>query len=259
MGQKNKFTIGADPELFLQDQAGHFVSAIGKFGGTKQRPKPLTGIPGCFIQEDNVAVEFNIPPVVTTHAFVKNVRACLSEIEKRAAAFNLKLAIVPAAVFDKAQLNHPNALHFGCDPDFNVWTLAINPPPNTTNKRLRSCGGHIHIGYPGDWVGLGRAMDLFVGCPSIVFDPDKNRRKLYVKAGTVRKKPYGLEWRTASNYWLKSKDLMEMVFSQTLAAIAFVENKREIPVDAGRAIINCINKSDHDLLRKLTVQYNLDY
>ena len=32
-------TIGADPEVFVKDDTGQVVSAIGIIGGTKEKPK----------------------------------------------------------------------------------------------------------------------------------------------------------------------------------------------------------------------------
>ena len=56
------FMIGSDPELFLEDANGKVISAIGKIGGTKKRPKPVKALgKGFAIQEDNVLLEYNTP------------------------------------------------------------------------------------------------------------------------------------------------------------------------------------------------------
>ena len=44
------FTLGADPELFLVDTSGKFISSVGKIGGTKDKPQPVGE--GCLIQEE---------------------------------------------------------------------------------------------------------------------------------------------------------------------------------------------------------------
>ena len=55
------FSIGCDPEFFLlKNKQPH--SAIDLVGGTKEKPKPLPKGKGFSVQEDNVSVEFNIPP-----------------------------------------------------------------------------------------------------------------------------------------------------------------------------------------------------
>lgn len=252
-------TVGADPELFLQDHTGKFISSIGKFGGTKKEPRQLGDMKGMAVQEDNVAVEFNIPPERTLQAFRGNIIKALELIEQEAAAKQLKLAIVPSAEFDKDELASKEARTFGCDPDYNVWSLRENPRPRTSNKALRSAGGHVHIAFAEDRIGLGRACDLFLGCPSIMFDPDQARRLLYGKAGAVRQKPYGLEYRTLSNFWIKSPELIDMVFSQVVQAVEFVRNGGEIPRADAKKIIKCINNSDQRYLAELTEKYNLMY
>lgn len=258
------YKIGADPELFLQNDQGKFISAIGKFGGTKEKPKQIpTFKPGFAVQEDNVAVEFNIPPVglyLSGHTFFSRyINQAKQFIEAEAGAQGLRVAIVASAEFARDQLKHPRAKVFGCDPDFNVWSLKQNPKPFTENKALRSAGGHIHIGgQVEDKIGLGRALDLFVGCPSILFDPDNRRRLLYGKAGAIRDKAYGIEYRTLSNFWVKDAGLTEMVYNQCLQAVSFYDNQ-VIPDEDGLKIIACINESNKDLLKELTAKYHLRY
>ena len=252
-------TVGADPELFLQNANNEYISSIGKFGGTKLMPRPLGKTKGMAVQEDNVAVEFNIPPQRTCKGFISSIQEALNLIQEEAKVLNLKLAIVPSAEFNNEQLDTPAARNFGCDPDFNVWSMQENPKPYTKNKSLRSAGGHVHIAHTKDRIGLGRACDLFLGCPSIAFDPDQQRRLLYGKAGAVRQKEYGLEYRTLSNFWIKSAELMTMVFSQVVQAIEFVDAGNRIPKEDAIKIIKCINTSDRKLLGELTEKYALMY
>ena len=253
-------TIGADPELFLTDNQNKFISSIGKFGGTKEAPRPLKSkTKGLMVQEDNVAVEFNIYATKKLSTFRKYINAALKAIEKEAKKLKLKLAIFPSAEFSDDQLEDAKARVFGCDPDYNVWSLRQNPRPYALNKNLRSAGGHLHYGYLQDRIGLGRSLDLFLGCPSILFDSDQNRRLLYGKAGCIRQKSYGIEYRTLSNFWLKSNELIDMVFSQSVQAIKFVDSGNTIPKQDALKIIKCINNSDQRLLSELTEKYGLMY
>jgi hypothetical protein len=50
-----------------------------------------------------------------------------------------------------------------------------------------------------------------------------------------------------------------MVFEQSQKAIEFVEKGNVIPDEDGRAIVDCINNSDHQILKKLTAKYKLIY
>ena len=73
------FTIGADPELFLADARGKFISAVGLIGGTKKEPLQVPMYEtGFCVQEDNVAAEFNIPPTDNANTFAWHIAKMVS-------------------------------------------------------------------------------------------------------------------------------------------------------------------------------------
>lgn len=240
--------IGSDPETFLRDAAGKYISSVGLIGGSKDEPMSIGN--GCSVQEDNVTVEFNTPPTADPQEFVNAINYNLDWINKRASELGLSVVFTPSAVFDKDQLTTAGALTFGCDPDFNAWDYgSANPRPKSRNKALRSAGGHIHIEAPElDKLELTKAMDLFVGVPMLEFDTDARRRELYGKAGAFRPKSYGIEYRTASNAWLQSDETKRWAFDQTQKAVQFVKDGKSIPDDLGQLIQNAINMSDTSLV-----------
>lgn len=209
-----KFTIGSDPELFLVDADGKFISAVGLCKGTKNAPFEF--LKGFKIHNDNVAVEFNIPPASSKEEFINNHIIALKYCRDVAKEHGYKLRIVSDAEFTDDQLNTREAQEFGCNPDFNAWTLEENPSPQAENTRLRSAGGHIHIGFDGDLrakLQLVRLLDIFVGVPLRMLEPDSRRNQLYGNLGACRDKEYGVEYRTPSNVWLRSTRLMGDVFT----------------------------------------------
>jgi hypothetical protein len=253
------FTIGADPELFLKNSSGKLISSIGLIGGSKQHPK-LISENGHAIQEDNVSVEFNIPPCESASAFVDNLNFVLTHLDKRAAELGLQFATnIAAASFPEDQLNCPEAFVFGCEPDFNAWTRRINPRPHADDYTLRSCGGHVHVGTKLDGIAVIRAMDLFLGVPSIFLDPDTKRRELYGKAGAYRSKNYGVEYRTLSNFWIWKDATKKWVYDQTKRALEFVESGSVIPATHGKLIRNAINNGDYNAAEVLGKHYTLAY
>lgn len=248
------FTIGADPEFFLKNKDGH-QSAIGLIGGSKHEPKPLDK-EGFAILEDNVAVEFNIAPAHNHEEFIKNIQYVLKELHKTLPQY--EFSTESAVIFPKEQLQHPQAQEFGCEPDFNVWTMEPNPRPAAPNQDLRSAGGHVHIGTELDSIEVIKAMDLFVGVPSI--EKDKHgamRRQLYGKAGACRFKSYGVEYRTLSNFWIFSKELIEWVYNQTQKALEFVEKGNTVDEKTGLLIQAAINTSNKDAYGLLMDTYRL--
>lgn len=248
--------LGCDPELFLQDQTGKLISSIGLIGGSKDFPMVIGE--GCAVQEDNVAVEFNTPPCATADDFVKAINFNLDYLRSVAKGMQLDLCIKPSGTFTDDQLEHPAAKEFGCDPDFNAWNGGRqNPRPSAENKNLRSCGGHIHIETKEDPIKIVQAMDLFVGCAMVEFDTDTQRRSLYGKPGAFRVKPYGVEYRTASNAWITSDDRIRYIWDQTAKAISFVENGGVITEEDGKLIQQCINESSNDLLAQLRQKFDI--
>lgn len=251
-------TLGSDPELFLV-QGTKFVSSIGLIGGSKEFPRSIRE-DGCAVQEDNVAVEFNIPPSDTVERFIEGIKFNLDYLVAHAKTMGMDIAIVPSAVFSDDELSSPAAQQFGCEPDYNAWTKQINPRPKASNPNLRSAGGHVHFGSKelglDPWK-VGRAADLFLGVPSLEFDADTGRRELYGKAGAVRIKPYGVEYRTLSNFWIKSEDLMRWVWGQAEKAVEFVKAGNDLTAEEGRRIQHCINTSDVGLMTQLRRHYGV--
>ena len=89
MKKYNNITLGCDPELFVKDFDGNLVSAIDKFGGTKENPKPISDNGHC-IQEDNVAVEFNIPPCIDKESFVREIDFVMDHLEEKSMEMGLE-------------------------------------------------------------------------------------------------------------------------------------------------------------------------
>lgn len=250
------FKIGADPELFITKD-GKYVSAVGLIGGSKDCPRPITK-DGHAVLEDNVAVEFNIPPAKTFAEFRSHITKVLDHLRSELPGFEFSKE--SAVSFPKEELNTPQAHEFGCEPDYDAWNMVENRKPNAEDKNLRSCGGHVHVGSDvalGNPVATIRAMDLFLGVPSVKLDNGKLRRNLYGKAGCFRPKPYGVEYRTLSNFWIFDDGLTKWVYEQTKKALEFVASGKEISEEDGKLIQLAINDSNEEAYAKLAKSYSL--
>lgn len=254
-------TIGADPELFVYEN-NQLSAGIGKVGGTKERPYHYLGVP---IQEDNVLVEFNTRPKgLAGLGFVREVNNALNKVREYCQTLGLEVRIETSNKYDLDQLKKygRGAMEFGCDPDYNAHTRDINPTPDP-NTNVRTAGGHIHIGHNNKGnqlydMAIVRACDLFMGVPSVLMDDDIDRRSVYGNAGAYRSKDYGVEYRTLSNFWLRSDDYIEWVTVQSRAAV-----KKAGIIDAlvrkeWPTVTSCINDSDHDKARYLINKFNLE-
>lgn len=221
--------LGSDPELFLRNQEGKVISAIGLVGGTKKRPRPIKELgKGYTVQEDNVLLEYNTPPAKTQPKWVEYQRTMLQYLNKMVGDKHLALAPIASHSMDPEQMKDPRAWVFGCDPDYDVWNKCWNKPPKAEDPLLRSAGGHVHVAYENpnvvSSIKIGRALDFFLGAPLAKKDPDKRRAELYGKPGAIRFKPYGLEYRTPSNYWTQDLRNVEFVWRAVSAAVRHSEH-----------------------------------
>lgn len=252
-------TLGCDPEMFLfSPEKNKFVPVCGLVGGTKEEPLPITE-EGHAIQEDNVMLEYCIPPCKIREDYIENIEFTKTYIDETVLKpMGLISKCVASARFNIEDLRTDQAKLFGCSESYNAWTTEINKV-NSDDLTLRTAGGHIHVGYdnPNALVSINliKAMDLFLGVPSILLDTDTERRKMYGKAGEYRLKSYGVEHRTLSTFWTSNKTLMEWVWDSTMAAIEFVNSGGIItnPDD----IIRCINNSDKELAKEIIDDYRL--
>ena len=230
-------TLGSDPELFLRDiRTGGVVSAVGLIGGTKQAPIPMEGMPeGYAMQEDNVMVEFNVPPTSTTARFARSITSALDHINHVVRTTREDLVLDTgscARLFRHDQLDNPQARMFGCSPDFNAheqgqpWPR-IDPELLTVGEEgaWRFAGGHVHIGYESsapEFVAAAFA-DVFIGLPSVGLDKQGLRRELYGKAGRYRPTSFGIEYRTLSNFWIWDPSLAKQVGERAYRLGAMLE------------------------------------
>jgi hypothetical protein len=255
------FTLGADPELFLADAAGSYIASCGLFGGTKLMPSPMGIGDGFMLQEDNVALEFNIPPGDSKAQFVNAINRAMSHLSDLAAKHKLHLINKASAVFDESQLWHPLSREFGCDPDFDAWKNGEkNPKPSSANKYLRSCGGHVHVGYKfeqyDDIIRFIKYMDLFT-IGAVILDNDTARRQLYGKPGAFRPKRYGCEYRSLSNFWVFDPAITGWVWDATSAAMNAWQNNSISIDELGSELQAVINNNDKTTARQFVDAYQL--
>lgn len=252
--------FGCDPELFVVDPDGNFVCADGLIPGTKEEPYKVDK--GA-VQVDGFAAEFNTDPAETYEEFSGNVSSVLKTL-KSMLPKGYDLRCVPVAEFsEKVWEEAPDrAKVLGCTPDFNAWTGDVNPPPDTSaNPRMRTASGHLHIGWTED-ADLGdpqhimncrdlvKQLDWYLGGWSLRIDEDPTRRLLYGKAGAMRFKPYGVEYRVLSNFWLDNGNRRIAVWNRMQQAIHDMRNNY-IPDSANwfgfnKILIQSIDTSTRD-------------
>lgn len=217
--------VGCDPEVFVK-QGGKFLSAFGLIKGDKKNPQKVDK--GA-VQVDGMALEFNIDPAHNEDEFCLNVQDVFATMCRMVPDY--EVVAVPVAHFDQDYMKSQpqEALELGCDPDYNAWTELANIKPNG-QRPMRTASGHLHIGWTnGEHIDdanhrnrcnmVVKQLDFYLGLGSLAYDMDTERREMYGKAGCCRFKPYGVEYRTLSNAWLRSESLMRWAYRNTIAGV----------------------------------------
>jgi len=187
------FKLGSDPELFLRRRdTGEYFPAIGLISGTKRDPLPMVNLPKGFAwQVDNCSLEYNIPAASSKQEWIDYHNTALKYIKANVDNEQFILALDASAEFNHEYLEMPGAREAGCETDNNAWQKMVNPKVSVADTNLRVCGGHVSIGFEEAkdrqiCEELIKAMDIFLGLPSVLLDGDTKRRQLYGKAGSFR-------------------------------------------------------------------------
>ena len=229
--RKNMISFGSDPEFILKSNAG-IQSAIGIVPGSKEKRHKAEG--HSFFH-DNVLAECSIKPAYSKEEAIENFRECFQLYSELVKPYELWCK--SSARFPSEALKHPEALEMGCKREACAYELDWVESDETFFHRsnLRTAGGHIHLGHEilkNQLVRIRtvRMMDLFLGIPSIFLDGDKaskERKKIYGEAGRFREPLHGLEYRTLSNFWLATPELVGLMYDLSNFTVEFVKDNRD--------------------------------
>lgn len=264
-------TIGSDPEYGVIEN-GIPKSVVGFLRGTKKRPHKLNEYVSC--QVDNVGAECCIPPCDNEDDFVNYMlmakRMTQEEVQKKAPGF--ELVSVSSQRYNDVELNSPTAQMFGCEPSWCVYTDDISPRPSPQQVgNLRSFGFHIHIGFPVEEgenqfklaANIIKAMDVYLGLPSIIIDTDGDRRRIYGNAGDFRfrriKDIAIVEYRTLGGAMHGSEELLRFVYQQTMKAVtdAF-ENPEKYESTVGYMVQHIIDTGNAEAAAEMIKEFNIE-
>jgi hypothetical protein len=256
-------SFGADPELFIQKNG-----VIAESGDILPR-EGIENKNGAKITRDGVQVEFNPVPshcrAVFSTYLASSFRLLKAQLGKDYSASFTGVIELSKEELEKLSAD---ARRLGCAPSSNIHpsTVALQ---ESDSLRTRSAGGHLHFGTGScycyslkdlktpispakiDPAVLVPLFDILVGNTAVIMDPDpaqKERRKFYGRAGEYRQsKAHRIEYRTPSNFWLRSYPLMSFMMGLGRLAISvyysgLAEEVRKL-VDLEKAA-KAINEND---------------
>lgn len=236
-------TIGADPEVFLvrRTKAGARIVT----GSEKVVPpeglttdhfdynhNPVRKIKKAIVVRDGVQAELHPHHGTCRAGFAGQLGLCIRALIEASEKAGLEVDFSQVVKITSRELSKlsPEAQILGCQPSFNVYGTEQIAIADGRKVLTRSGSGHIHLGT--SIIGSGamqvspenlvRVLDRVLGIPSVLLDTDPAaavRRRLYGRAGEYRLPKYGLEYRTLSNFWLRSYVLSSFVTGQARVAL----------------------------------------
>jgi len=217
----NNLKIGCDPELFISEGL-RVVSFHNKLNGLVKSPIKFSNGE---ILEDGCSLEFNLPPATNEFEFSNSIQTMLEAIKDR-----WQITSLSSYLFEEKDINSPLCWESGCNPSINALT-GHRLPATRYCDGLRAAGGHLHIGFDNPTRVLrqrvGIMCDYLLGIPSLWLDNQgATRRSMYGQAGDIRFKPYGVEYRVLSNFWIFNHSMRVWAFQKaTLAAKAGTDDE----------------------------------
>lgn len=254
--------FGTDPEAFFE-KAGEIIGA--------EKIIPEDGYGGVVLD----GVQFEMHPGVGLKPYVlgRSLAKVFESLKTQVGKFEgVSVSFKPVIEVLREELDSlgEKSRILGCAPSKNVYghkRLEVDP----IRYRIRSAGGHLHLGLSGPFYlpyknlderwRLVPILDLIVGNTCVMIDRDPGqveRRKLYGRAGEYREPPHGLEYRTLSNFWLRSYVLAELAMDLSGIAVDILNTALTTKDDLETELMEkvnilklrkAINKNDSKLAR----------
>ena len=274
--------MGCDPEFFFSRE-GTIVGSERVLPENGLRKGPKIGVDGSgtekygtaptAIVRDGVQAELNPRPNTCRANLANEIAECFRQLSREIQKDkSLKLDFSQVVEVSKEEFDSlsDKSKEFGCAASKNIYTgeeskITVDP----REYRYRSAGGHIHLGVYSSGDSVERALkkevpttvallDTIVGNTCVLLDRNPwniERRKVYGRAGEHRTPKHGLEYRTLSNFWLRSYPLMSFVFGMSRLAVNISANsykttnfaKEILELVSKEAIEYAINNNDYDV------------
>lgn len=260
--------LGCDPEFFFTGSNGVTT------GAEKVLPESgLTYTPGTYTYDgahtakhdtnskiviDGVQAELNPRPNPCRANLGNEIGACFRDLHKSLKDKSINVSFKPLVDITQEELDSlsEKSKTFGCAPSTNIYKKSTSKITVDPKKYLkRSAGGHIHLGHQNidsnvkamtNLEIMVPVLDIIVGNTCVLIDRNpfnKERRKVYGRVGEYRVKPYGLEYRTLSNFWLQSYQLMSLVTGLCRLAVHIVAQSTK-GSDYAEALFGLVKRED---------------
>lgn len=259
------FTIGSDFELFVKDTlSNEIINAKKYIKGSKEKPYNFDKrSPFWATSLDNISMEGNIPPCSTAEEFNSNICHVIDYMNSLL-PHHLCTVHEPAAFISKKYLKTKEARTFGCEPSLNAYSKMINDFLfDASELNLRTCCTHVHIKYEGMNFDLSaelvKSMDLHLGIPSIIIEPENPRRMLYGKLGEMRfTEDKTTEYRVLSSFFSSTEKLRKWVFNNTVKSIEWINKGNRVSEDLAADFEKAMKENNKELAETIIKNYQIE-
>lgn len=243
---RSRCSVGSDPEFFFVRDGKVIPSTEVIVEETKD------------VKRDGFQGELNPASNTCREVAGANIARAITRAQSIAREAGASVSFEMSTIIedDVWKRSLPSLKRFGCNPTVNVHEDKFVRSTGMREK-FRSCGGHIHLQLDSTTKKkvnkLIQVMDIVVGNTCVLIDRDPanaRRRKIYGRAGEHRLKPYGVEYRVPSNFWLKHYKLWSMVSGLARNSVVIIEHKLEDKLFAlfdMKKVRDAINNNDYDL------------
>ena len=274
--------FGTDVELFVCNRKGKVIDSSKFFKGLhmvenkgemKHEVYDTFGETSGFLKQDGVLLEIEVIPASCRQILSWRIARLVAAANKIARKRGYKLSLKTGHEFNKEEFDSlpEDSKKLGCMPSKNAYADGLEIPlgVNGEEYRIRTTGGHIHIGIydnpmkdnikrnVNDFIKL---LDLMLGNTMVLLDREefsKTRRKVYGRAGEYRTRTkndyYIVEYRTLSNFWFRSYPLMSFVTGTARVCADFIDkgiHKEILKLVDEKDVKKAINENDYDLALK---------
>ncbi len=256
-------TIGCDPEFF-------FTKNGVVIGSEKVLPKGglISPYGDGKIIVDGVQAELNPKSDTCRERLGRSLSLLFSdlmELTKKDKDLCVDLSQTVTVDADEFDSLCDSSKKLGCSASQNIYSGSVSEISEEAKKSLkRSAGGHIHLGSSGFVLRdilhnpdrLVPILDIILGNTAVLIDraeSNKERRKVYGRAGEYRLPKHGLEYRTLSNFWLRSFQLFSLVHGLARQAVYICNSgldKELLSLVNLKDVERAINENDFELAMK---------
>lgn len=220
-----QFTIGTDPEVFLFNTITKKYVPASRYFEDYGKSNPLDLGFGYKVLKDNVMLEWNQPPADSLDDFINNTYQAINLIAQEINDASIEFKFESSVHLKDFEFVDESSKEFGCEPAYNIYDMENSPKEN---DKHRYGAGHIHIGF--DKLNTDDKLERFIRCldynlyvPMLNIEGETRRNKYYGAPGNFRKTPYGIEYRSLSNFWLKDEELISFVYNGVQKSIEMFE------------------------------------